>query len=87
MFILYFAIVINLLAFVIMGYDKMQAKGNKARIAEKKLLLLALFLGSPGIYLGMLAFRHKTKKPLFKYGVPVLLICNAWLYRVVTRIN
>jgi uncharacterized membrane protein YsdA (DUF1294 family) len=62
-----------------MGFDKKQAQKHKSRISEKNLLLIAFFAGSPGIYLGMSVFRHKTRKSLFKYGVLLLLLWNSWL--------
>ena len=30
--------------------------------------------GSLGVYAGMLAFRHKTQKWYFKYGVPAIVL-------------
>jgi uncharacterized membrane protein YsdA (DUF1294 family) len=78
--LIYFAIIINLLAFVIMFYDKHQAEKNKRRISERTLLLLAFFFGGPGIYLGMYVFRHKTQKNIFKYGIPLLIIWDIWLF-------
>lgn len=77
---IYFAIIVNIFAFVIMFYDKHQAGKNKRRISEKTLLLLAFFFGGPGIYLGMKVFRHKTHKPVFKYGIPLLIIWNIWFF-------
>ena len=38
------------------------------------LLGLAAVGGAAGAYLGMLLFRHKTRKQLFRYGVPVIFI-------------
>jgi len=32
--------------------------------------------GSVGAYLGMMVFRHKTLKPLFRFGVPVMIIVH-----------
>ena len=32
--------------------------------------------GSVGAYLGMLVFRHKTLKPLFRFGVPVIMLVH-----------
>ena len=74
-FIIYF-IVINLISFIIMLYDKNKAKYNKWRISEKSLFLFALFLGGIGIYTGMYKFRHKTKHLKFTIGIPVIIILN-----------
>jgi len=81
MYWIYSAVGINLLAFLIMGYDKRQAEKNKRRISEKTLLLFAFFLGGPGICLGMYVFRHKTQKNIFKYGIPFLIIWDIWFFQ------
>ncbi len=81
-FILIFGIIvlINGLGFTLMGMDKSYAQKQSYRISEKTLLLIALFGGSIGVYLGMMHFHHKTKKILFNQGVPVMIIINIfWL--------
>ena len=40
------------------------------------LLGLAVAGGAVGAYLGMLVFRHKTLKPLFRFGVPVVMLVH-----------
>lgn len=49
-----------------------------AGVFPKNLLfLLALFFGASGIYLGMQApLYHKAAKPLFRYGIPLLILAN-----------
>ena len=64
---------INIVGFFAMGLDKAKAKAEAWRIPEKTLLGLAVFGGSPGVWLGMYVFRHKTKHWYFKYGVPFIL--------------
>ncbi len=64
--------VINLAGFTSMGIDKSKARRNKWRIPEATLFLFAIFGGSPGCLLGMRAFRHKTQKPRFYIGIPVI---------------
>lgn len=71
--------VINVLSFLIYGLDKLKAKYHKWRISEKTLLLLAILGGSYGSYFAMILFRHKTRKPLFKFGVPLILILETIL--------
>lgn len=69
---------INLLAYFMMVYDKMQAKRNRSRVPEKYLFILAFFMGALGIYLGMKwPVYHKSAKPSFRLGIPVLMILNA----------
>ncbi|GEM00636.1 Uncharacterized membrane protein YsdA, DUF1294 family [Halolactibacillus halophilus] len=78
-FFIGFLIFINLIGFLQMGIDKRKALKNKWRLPEKQLWLIAFFLGSPGTFLGMKLFRHKTKHRLFKFGLPVLSIIEVML--------
>lgn len=66
-------IVMNLLAFVLMGIDKLKAKRGAWRIPEKTLFLVTALFGGLGGTLGMYFFRHKTKHWYFKLGFPALL--------------
>lgn len=65
--------VINFIGFFAMGIDKRRAKKHEWRIKERTLFLIAVLLGSAGIWLGMYAFRHKTKHWYFVVGIPVIL--------------
>lgn len=56
---------LSLVAFAAMGLDKRAARRGRARTSERALLTLALAGGSPGVALGMLTFRHKTRKAAF----------------------
>lgn len=78
---IYFLLLWNAMVFLIYGYDKFQAKRKGWRIAEYKLLLLAFLMGGAGALAAMLLFRHKTQKPMFQFGVPMLFLLNiALLY-------
>jgi len=66
---------LNVAAFMLYGFDKHQAKAGGRRIPERWLLLWSVF-GSVGAELGMIAFHHKTRKPLFHYGVPAILLAE-----------
>ena len=67
-------IVMNLLAFALMGIDKMKAKRGSWRVPEKTLFLVTALFGGLGGTLGMHFFRHKTKHWYFKLGFPALLV-------------
>jgi len=76
---------INLFAFFMMARDKRKSiRGNgKRRTPEGIIFFLAAAFGSIGVYLGMLTFRHKTKKWYFQIGIPLLILQNlATLYLV-----
>ncbi|MGD0804614.1 MAG: DUF1294 domain-containing protein [Candidatus Bathyarchaeia archaeon] len=65
-------LVVNFVSLVFFGLDKLWAMRGGMRIPESRLLLLA-FLGPFGAYMGMLLFRHKTRKPKFLL-VPLFLL-------------
>lgn len=73
---LYLAL-LNVAGFAAMGADKQRARRGKWRIKEKTLFLLALLGGSPGCWLGMYVFRHKTKHWYFVVGMPLILVLEA----------
>lgn len=77
---LYFLIplfLINLLSFLIMLLDKVKSTSQGSeRISEGMMFFLAATFGSFGIYLGMFACRHKTKKWYFLIGIPLLMLQN-----------
>ena len=73
----YALIIINIITFFVYGLDKLKAVNHWWRVPECVLLGLAAAGGSVGAYLGMMVFRHKTLKPLFRFGVPVMIIVHA----------
>ena len=54
-------VVLNVISFGLMAYDKHCAKAGKWRVPEKALFLAVACFGAPGSVLGMQLFRHKTK--------------------------
>jgi uncharacterized membrane protein YsdA (DUF1294 family) len=80
-----FVVGINLLGFLMMGFDKLKSKLGLWRIKERTLLVTALAFGSAGIYLGLLVFRHKTNHRQFTMILPVMLVIHIslvlWLSR------
>ncbi len=69
----------NLYVFAVFGYDKRQARKGGWRISEMSLLLMALFMGGIGAFLGMEAFRHKTLKKKFSITLPVLALADMFI--------
>ena len=71
--IIYALFALNLITFIIYGIDKFKAKKAKWRIPESTLLLLAVFGGSIGAWLGLQVWRHKTQHKKFHIGIPMIL--------------
>lgn len=76
-------IMMNLLAFALMGIDKAKAKAGAWRIPEKTLFLVTALFGGLGGTLGMSFFRHKTKHWYFKLGFPALLVVQIALLALI----
>ena len=75
-----YLLAVNALGLIIMHYDKYLAKNNMWRIPEKTLLGIAAVGGSLGCLLGMYSARHKTRKPKFAIGIPIILAIQALAY-------
>ena len=74
-FVLYL-IGINVLTFLLYGFDKWKARRGKWRIPEDTLIWLAIVGGSIGALLGMNLFRHKTQHKKFTLGVPAIFVAQ-----------
>lgn len=81
---LYYFLIINILAFLIMGIDKSKARRGAWRVKESTLFALALLGGSIGVYLAMGAFHHKTLHKKFSIGIPLIIILQAALIIYIT---
>ena len=77
---IYYLFVINVITFAAFGLDKRKAKKRKFRIRESVLLGLALIGGSLGALAGMFLFHHKTRKPAFRIGIPVLVLLQGVIW-------
>jgi uncharacterized membrane protein YsdA (DUF1294 family) len=90
--ILIYFLVINLIGFFLVWFDKKRAIANQYRIPEKTLLAIVAFGGILGSGLAMLLFRHKTSKMsyLFKFfGIIVvqILIFLGYKIQIISFIN
>lgn len=73
-------LIINLFGLLLMGIDKRRAKKRKWRISEQFLFTIACIGGALGMIFGSGFFRHKTKKPLFTIGLPIIFIVHALIF-------
>lgn len=65
---------VNLCAFLCVGADKARARQGRWRIAERRLLGLALIGGTAGLFLGRHVFRHKTRKQPFTLQLHLIAV-------------
>ena len=73
---------VNLVVFGMYAADKAKAKKCAWRTPEIK-LMTAGAVGIIGALLGMVVCHHKTKKPLFAVGLPMIFFVEAALAVVV----
>lgn len=67
-----YAVISNIAAVILTVYDKAAAKRHRRRIRESTLLCMAALSGCILMYLTMHIIRHKTKKPKFMIGIPLI---------------
>lgn len=72
--IYFYLVAVNIITFLLYGEDKNRSRRHAWRIPEKTLLGAAVIGGSAGALLGMKFFHHKTRKPKFYIGVPLILL-------------
>lgn len=56
--------------------DKINAKKHGKRVSESDLLLLSALGGGASMFITMLIIRHKTKKPKFMIGIPLIILLH-----------
>lgn len=74
--LLFWMIVINIIAIVLMKKDKRYAQEDKRRIRESTLLMVALAGGAIGMYYAMFKYKHKTLHKKFTIWVPVFIVLH-----------
>lgn len=81
---IYILSLINLISFIVFGWDKRLAIRHKRRIPENTLLGISLLGGIGGAALGMVVFNHKVSKKSFLVKfILVVLIDVVVLYRMI----
>ena len=72
--LLLYLLVINIIAIIVYGIDKVAAVEKRWRVRIVTLLGIAFIGGSIGALIAMYAFHHKTSKDYFTIGVPLILL-------------
>jgi uncharacterized membrane protein YsdA (DUF1294 family) len=83
-----YVLLVNLVGYILMKKDKDNARDGKWRIRESTLLITAIAGGSIGILAGMKKFHHKTNKPKFSIGIPIIIFLQIvyLIYVLITRL-
>ena len=68
----------NIIVFLLFAVDKYKAVKKKNRISEFTLVFCSVAGGGLGAILSMIIFNHKTKKPKFRFFIPISLFI--WIY-------
>lgn len=80
---------ISLASVVVTVADKVKAVRHNWRVKESTLLILSVLGGSVAMLITMLLIRHKTRKPKFMVGIPIILVLQlalaAGIYVMVNR--
>ncbi len=80
-----YLLLLNLLGFALFGLDKHRALQKSWRLPELLFFIMAFAGSVPGLWFGMYAFRHKTRRWQFRLGLPLIglfqIACLVWLYQ------
>lgn len=83
---LFAILTLSILTFVLYVYDKRCAENNSWRISEFMLLFTAATGGAMGALAAMYICHHKTLKPHFVYGIPLMIITQTILLIILANI-
>ena len=75
-YLVFYIVLVNIIAFFLYGIDKRKAIKHKWRISEHTLLLFSVLGGGIGSLIGMSVFHHKTKTIKFRIMVPILTLLS-----------
>lgn len=73
---LFWYILVNFLAIILMKKDKKYAETDQRRIRESTLILVALAGGGLGMYYAMYKYKHKTLHKKFTIFVPISIVLH-----------
>ena len=77
--VLCYWVIISAVAVAVTILDKRAARVRAIRVPESVLLLLAALGGGLAMYVTMLIIRHKTRKPKFMFGIPLIMLMQIML--------
>ena len=79
-------VVLNVVSFALFGIDKWKAGRGAWRISESTLILSGAICGTIGAWLGVVVFRHKTRKRSFLVRLGLATLLDVAVLVVVTSL-
>lgn len=81
-------LVMGVIAIILTVYDKWASQHRpRHRIPEMTLLFVAVMGGALAMYITMKLIRHKTQKPKFMWGIPLIILGKLVIfYFIITRL-
>lgn len=79
MIILLYLAIVSLVSVIVTIFDKLRAKSGGWRVPEKTLLLLSFLGGSVAMLFIMNIVHHKTNKPKFMIGIPLIIVLQCFI--------
>ncbi len=76
-----YLVLMNSCGFLLFGIDKNKARNHTWRIPEQSLFIVSAMGGCYGSLIAMYLFHHKTRKTMFRFGIPFL--CIVWIVIIV----
>ncbi len=73
-YFIYYLFLINIITFILFGFDKYNALHQKKRVSNLSLLFFSFIGGSIGAVIAMKNFRHKTKKDYYVIGLKYIIV-------------
>jgi uncharacterized membrane protein YsdA (DUF1294 family) len=79
-------VVVSAVALTVMAHDKLAARAERQRVAEKTLYLLSAAGGWPGTWVACGMFRHKTRKSAFQMRLAFATLLNPCILGVLLKV-
>lgn len=83
----FYFLIVSVLSFIVVGYDKYLARKKKRRISENSLLFWVFLGESLGAGIGMWVFKHKTSKRSFLWKFLSIIIIQVLIGLVLYNQN
>ena len=78
-YVFFYLVAMNIIGMALTLVDKKASRRHRWRVQERLLFFVAIFGGSPLMYITMLSVHHKTRHKRFMIGLPIIIILQVAL--------